>query len=138
LKRYQGNNHIYSLDEHTLKTLEMLEVVLNNHLYLDRFVFEKLGNLKFLGEFSDIEALKMGALLHDIGKPDTFKRIDGRVTFYEHDKVGAEIVKRLGSRWKWGEDLTRFVADLVRHHLRLFYLRDLLPMLWHPEIVKRK
>ncbi len=120
----QGKNHIYPLDEHTLKTVEMLEFILNSREYIKDYIFENIGRLRFLGEFSDIEALKMSALMHDIGKPDTFKEIDGKITFYEHDKLGSEIVKKIGKRWRWGEDLTRFVASLVRHHLRLFYLRE--------------
>ncbi len=120
----QGENHIYPLDEHTFKTVDMLEFILNNRKYIKEYIFEKIGNIKFLGEFSDIEALKLSALFHDIGKPDTFKKINGKITFYEHDKLGSEMVKKIGSRWRWGEDLTRFVSSLVRHHLRLFYLRE--------------
>ena len=40
------------------------------------------------------EALRFGALLHDIGKPATHDvREDGRVTFMGHDRLGEEMVR---------------------------------------------
>ena len=40
------------------------------------------------------EALRLGALLHDIGKPATHDvRADGRVTFLGHDRLGEEMVR---------------------------------------------
>ena len=36
------------------------------------------------------------ALIHDIGKPDTFKKDKtGNVTFYGHDVIGAKIAKKI-------------------------------------------
>ncbi|HIP42323.1 MAG TPA: HD domain-containing protein, partial [Aquifex aeolicus] len=121
----QGENHIYPLDEHTLKTLEFLEDVIENRAkYLSRELLKDFGKKRVLGEFTDVELLKLGALFHDIGKPETFKIRDGKITFYDHDKVGANIVKEIGRRLKWGEEATEFISKLVRHHLRPFYLRE--------------
>lgn len=121
----QGGHHIYPLDEHTLKTLEFLEDVIENRAkYLGRELLEGFGKKRILGEFTDVELLKWGALFHDIGKPETFKVRDGKITFYEHDKVGANIVKEIGKRLKWGQEATEFISKLVRYHLRPFYLRE--------------
>jgi tRNA nucleotidyltransferase/poly(A) polymerase len=35
------------------------------------------------------EALKLAALLHDVSKPETRRRVAGRVRFFEHDVIGA-------------------------------------------------
>ncbi|EDP74929.1 HDIG domain-containing metalloprotein [Hydrogenivirga sp. 128-5-R1-1] len=121
----QGEHHIYPLDEHTLKILEEVEKVIEERTkYLSVELLGDFGCRRFLGEFTDVELLKWGALLHDIGKPDTYAIKDGKVTFYNHDKVGEEIVKRIGKRLKWGEPATRFIGKLVRYHLRPFYLRE--------------
>ncbi len=121
----QGEYHLYPLDEHSLKTLEELERVLENRAaYLSAELLKDFGKKRVLGEFTDVELLKWAALFHDIGKPDTFKIREGKVTFYEHDKVGAKIVREIGERLKWGEEATGFIAKLVRHHLRPFYLRE--------------
>ena len=121
----QGEHHIYPLDEHTLRTLEEMEGVIGERTkYLSAELLRDFGCRRFLGEFTDVELLKWGALFHDIGKPDTFEIRDGKITFYNHDKVGEEIVKRIGKRLRWGEEATRFVSKLVRYHLRPFYLRE--------------
>jgi poly(A) polymerase len=121
----QGERHIYPLDEHTFKTLEFMEKVLEErYRYLPEGFKESIGKRRILGEFTDIELLKWSALLHDIGKPVTFEIREGKVTFYNHDKVGEEIVKEIGNNLRWGKEATQFVAKLVRFHLRPFYLRD--------------
>ncbi len=121
----QGKNHIYSLEEHTFKTLEELERILRSEVGIPfSEIFEKIGKTRFLGEFTDIELLKWAALFHDIGKPATFEIKKGKVTFYNHDKVGEKIFKEIGIRLRWGEKATKFTAKLIRYHLRLFYLRE--------------
>ena len=121
----QGEHHIYPLDEHTLRILEEVEKVIENRSkYLSAELLKDFGCKRFLGEFTDVELLKWGALLHDVGKPDTFEIRDGKVTFYNHDKVGESIVRDIGKRLRWGEDATKFIGKLVRYHLRPFYLRE--------------
>jgi putative nucleotidyltransferase with HDIG domain len=69
------------------------------------------------------EALRFGALLHDIGKPATHDvRADGRVTFLGHDRMGEEMVRAICRRLRTSERLSRFVEGLTRHHLVLGFL----------------
>ena len=69
------------------------------------------------------EALRFGALLHDIGKPATRAvRPDGRVTFMGHDELGASMVRSLCRRLRTSERFSRFVEHLTRHHLVLGFL----------------
>lgn len=69
------------------------------------------------------EALRWGALLHDVAKPPTRAvRPDGRVTFIGHDVRGAELASGLLRRLRASERLRAHVAALVRHHLRLGFL----------------
>ncbi len=121
----QGEHHIYPLDEHTFRTLEEVEKVIEEkEKYLSKELLEKFGKFEVLGEFSDVELLKWSAFFHDIGKPETFELKEGKVTFIGHDRVGEEKVKEIGKRLRWGDKATEFVAKLVRHHLRPFYLRE--------------
>jgi poly(A) polymerase len=69
------------------------------------------------------EALRWGALLHDAAKPLTGAvRLDGRVTFLDHDARGAELARAVLERLRASERLRAHVAALVRHHLRLGFL----------------
>ena len=65
--------------------------------------------------------LRWGALMHDIGKVKT-RRVEGnRVTFHNHDRVGARMVDSLNDRTKLFQDdvaLLRTVRYLVLEHLR--------------------
>jgi poly(A) polymerase len=69
------------------------------------------------------QAIRFGALLHDIGKPPTRAvRPDGRVTFMRHDRVGEEMVRSVCRRLRTSDRLSRFVQALTRHHLVLGFL----------------
>lgn len=65
--------------------------------------------------------LRLAALLHDIGKPDT-RRIEpgGTVTFYHHDVVGAKLAARRLRALRFDKETVQAVAELVRLHLRFF------------------
>jgi len=67
--------------------------------------------------------LKWAALFHDFGKPSQKGlRKDGRVTFYNHDKKGAEMAAAIAKRLRWSKSSTIFVQRLVRMHMRPFHL----------------
>jgi poly(A) polymerase len=67
-------------------------------------------------------ALKLAALLHDVSKPETRRRVGGRVRFFEHDVIGARRVRAIGERLRLPERLTTVVERVVRHHLRPMHL----------------
>lgn len=63
-------------------------------------------------------ALRLGALLHDVAKPQTRGVTEeGRVTFHGHDAAGAGVVRDVLARLHASERLRAHVAALVRHHL---------------------
>jgi putative nucleotidyltransferase with HDIG domain len=69
------------------------------------------------------EALRFGALLHDAGKPATRAVTDeGRVLFWGHDSVGADLARSFGRRMHTSSALAEFVAALAQHHLHLGFL----------------
>jgi poly(A) polymerase len=85
---------------------------------------EPLGN-----ELTRGGALRLGALFHDIAKPQTRAVTDdGRVTFMGHDQAGAELVRVILRRLRAGERLGDQVAALTRHHLRLGFLVHDVPL----------
>ena len=69
------------------------------------------------------EALRVGAVLHDVAKPATRGvAADGRVMFLGHDEQGAEMARGILGRLRASDRLQTHVAGLVRHHLRLGFL----------------
>ncbi len=89
-----------------------------------RFLAEPLAN-----ELTRGQALRFGALLHDVAKPAT-RRVtsEGRVTFIGHDAVGAEMAAGILGRLRASERLREHVAALTRHHLRLGFLVHEVPL----------
>jgi tRNA nucleotidyltransferase (CCA-adding enzyme) len=63
--------------------------------------------------------LRIAALFHDVGKPRTRALSDKTkdYTFYEHERVGAEIVEPIATRLRFSNDERARIASLVRHHL---------------------
>lgn len=71
--------------------------------------------------------LHWAALLHDLGKPATFAlRPDkgDRITFYNHDRVGAEMFRGFALRLRWSNDDRERVAHLIDGHMRPFHLAN--------------
>lgn len=70
--------------------------------------------------------LRLAALLHDIGKPET-KGVteDGNVTFHHHDVVGARMARKRMRALKFPKADVQAVSSLIALHLRFYgYGRD--------------
>ena len=61
--------------------------------------------------------VRLAALFHDIAKPQTKKIIDGNITFYNHEKVGAQITKDILTRLKFPNAVIDDVCHLIREHM---------------------
>jgi poly(A) polymerase len=63
--------------------------------------------------------IRLAALLHDCGKPATRRFLPGgKVSFYNHDLVGARLVTKRLTALKYDKHLVKDVARLVELHLR--------------------
>jgi tRNA nucleotidyltransferase (CCA-adding enzyme) len=63
--------------------------------------------------------LRIAALLHDVGKPRSreFSEKTQDWTFYDHDRIGAEIALPIATRLKFSNEERDRIVALVRHHL---------------------
>jgi len=63
--------------------------------------------------------LRIAALLHDVGKPRSraFSDKTQDWTFYEHERIGAEIVEPVLARMRFSNEDRDRITRLVRHHL---------------------
>jgi poly(A) polymerase len=69
------------------------------------------------------QALRFGALTHDIAKPATRDVLpNGRVTFIGHDTAGEEVIAKICERLRTSVRLQQFLGAIARHHLVLGFL----------------
>jgi poly(A) polymerase len=62
--------------------------------------------------------LAWGALLHDVGKPATFRRAPDRIRFDNHVEVGVKIAEAICKRLRFSSHDTAQVLALVDNHMR--------------------
>ncbi len=68
------------------------------------------------------------ALLHDIGKPATFRREEeGRITFYEHQSVGAAMAEEIMVRLRFSRSEVEAVRSIVARHMQFMNVRHMRP-----------
>ena len=62
--------------------------------------------------------LAWGALLHDVGKPATFRVAPDRIRFDGHVDVGVKIAEEICCRLRFSNDDTQQILALVDNHMR--------------------
>ncbi len=77
--------------------------------------------------------LRLAALLHDVGKPDTREFGPDGVSFHHHEVVGARLARRRLTELRFPKDVVEDVAQLVFLHLRPHTLK----LGWSDSAVRR-
>jgi putative nucleotidyltransferase with HDIG domain len=62
--------------------------------------------------------LAWGALLHDVGKPATFRVAPDRIRFDGHVEVGVKMAEEICRRLRFSNDDTKQILALVDNHMR--------------------
>jgi poly(A) polymerase len=62
--------------------------------------------------------LAWGALLHDVGKPPTFRIAPDRIRFDGHVEVGVKMAAEICRRMRFSNDDTEQILALVDNHMR--------------------
>lgn len=135
----QSPPHISDVWDHTLDVLNRLEALLQvlsqNYdpdqasnlmlglavLRIGRYREKITENLKerLNLDRSHLALLRFAALHHDIGKAQT-RQVDeaGRIRFFEHERVGAELSARRGEALRLSNLEVERLQSIVRFHLR--------------------
>jgi poly(A) polymerase len=62
--------------------------------------------------------LAWGVLLHDVGKPPTFRRAPDRIRFDDHVDVGVKMAEAISRRLRFSNDDTEQILALIDNHMR--------------------
>jgi poly(A) polymerase len=64
------------------------------------------------------KTLALGALLHDVGKPPTFRVAPDRIRFDGHAEIGTRMAEEICRRFRLSNEDTEQVLALVANHMR--------------------
>lgn len=110
------------LAEHVVPEVPAMRLAIDEHMQHKDVYTHSLVVLEQAIEREDRGpdlVLRLAALLHDVGKPDTRrKEPDGRVSFHHHEVVGAKMVRRRLRDLRYPKVVIDEVAQLVFLHLR--------------------
>ena len=62
--------------------------------------------------------LAWGVLLHDVGKPPTFRRAPDRIRFDNHADIGSKMAREICHRFRMPNDETDQIVALVANHMK--------------------
>ncbi len=68
--------------------------------------------------------LALGVLLHDVGKPGTF-RIAGRIRFDGHVELGQQIARDILNRLRFSNDDAEQILALIGNHMRFSHVHEM-------------
>jgi len=124
----QNSHHHLDVWNHSLLVLENCEYILTHLEDFFAQASDKISeNLK--KDDNRLSLLKLTAMIHDAGKPGTraVENETGRITFYGHDKIGAEMVSGIAQRLRMSGKDQAFIQGLVAEHLHILNLS-------HPDV----
>ena len=118
----QPASHHLDVFDHSLEALAQLENILDDPGKFfpgrDREIASFMG-----GDRRKIQ-LKYAALFHDLGKPAAQAVRGGRITFYNHDRIGADLLAQIARRCKWRVKDRNSIVLMVKEHMRPFHLNN--------------
>lgn len=118
----QGGYHHLDVWKHSLEVLRQFELILE----------DIKENKEWSGYLNEVVAsnhtrasiIKLTALMHDIGKPETKKVEPDRTSFHGHEHVGRNITRIVAKHLKLSVRERHILEDTVLHHLRPGYLSN--------------
>lgn len=131
----QPKEHEWDVFDHSLETVAALDALLGSEEPADgrwarlwRELWEKMEEFPAVREHfreevcqghSRAALLKLGALLHDIAKPETRSiEEDGRMRFFGHAQAGALRAAAVARRLRFSSAEVRQMEAMVKEHLR--------------------
>ena len=119
----QPASHHLDVFHHNLKSLEWAEKIIAEPV---RFFPDNAREVAaYFSSGTKRRHIRWAALLHDVAKPGSFRIRDDRITFYNHDRAGMDVVGDIARRLRWSNEFCRKVTDLVGYHMWPFHLNNL-------------
>ena len=117
----QCKYHVVDSWTHSVYTMKLVEEYIYTKDLFEDYIqkaYDRHLNDKITEDHRRYQLIKLGALLHDIGKPAA-ERVDeqGRTRFKGHEIVGAEIIREYAKRLKLSKKENEILYRYVKLHM---------------------
>ncbi|MFA6002311.1 MAG: HD domain-containing protein [Thermoleophilia bacterium] len=127
----QNEYHHLDVYNHVLAASDALDRVIEDPAVIFPRQAERIlerSNLRIAGDASWRFVMGYSAIMHDIAKPHCrFTDESGDFRFFEHDRIGAQMVGETLTRMKASSGATRAITQLVACHMRFEGLKQSVP-----------
>lgn len=113
--------HPKGLFQHCFQTYEALENILlklNKYFPTSKDMLEQHLSKSFSENVNRKNLLKFIALFHDCAKPESAKKMDSKMRFLGHEKLGAEKVAQIMKGLKMSNKEIDFAKMIISEHMR--------------------
>ncbi|MGI6344710.1 MAG: HDIG domain-containing metalloprotein [Bacillota bacterium] len=113
----QNQYHSFAVDDHSLRAFAAFTEIVQQGKYIPPAVRSAaLDYWAALPQPLQV-ATMLGAWLHDIGKPPTRAIRKGRVTFYGHEQVGAQMIGEVARRLRLSNEQAELMRTFIKYHM---------------------
>jgi len=70
------------------------------------------------------DELRMGVLMHDVGKPP-MQTFEDRIRFSQHELKGKDMCREILKRLKYSNEFVEHVTELVGNHMKFMHVKDM-------------
>ena len=114
---YQGVKNLYDLKllQYILPEIEDGVGMKQNHHHTYTVFKHALMSLKHCP--SKDWQVRFASFVHDIGKPKSRRMVNGAPTFYNHEIIGARMLKKILNRLKFSNADIERIVNLVSNHM---------------------
>ncbi len=113
----QNRYHQFTVDVHSQRAFAAFCAVIHDGDYVPPAV--QIYARRYWDAFTQSEqaAIMLAAWLHDIGKSLTRSEQGGKITFYEHEHVGARMASQVAERLRLNNEQAKLVHTFITFHM---------------------
>lgn len=127
----QNEYHHLDVYNHVLAATEALDGIIEDPSVLFPGQAERIverSNQRIAGDASWRFVMSYSAIMHDVAKPGCrFTDDSGDFRFFEHDRIGAEIISETLARMRTSAETAKAITLLVANHMRFEGLKHDFP-----------
>lgn len=107
--------HVEDAFTHMNEAYKIFKEFCAGEIQINNFNLDTLN--KYIGEFKLKDYLAFATFNHDIGKYSSYKKLNDKVSFINHDKKGGEIIKEFCNFWGFPKEAKNIIINTVEGHM---------------------